>query len=220
MSIKEYFSDWYYLLDIKELNYIINHLNPYNLCPHQSNVFKAFKLCAYKDLKVVFLGQDPYPQKDIATGILFGNNTTKESDLSPSLKVIKNCCIDYSIPHNNIIFDNSLESWAKQGILMLNSALTCEINKVGSHIMLWRNFIIYLIKMLSHRNFGIIYVLFGKQAQTFEPFINKDTNVIIKVNHPAYYARINKDMPNIFKQIDKLLINKYGESIKWFTESL
>ena len=149
----------------------------------------------------------PYPQKDIATGILFGNNITKESDLSPSLKVIKNCCINYSIPHNNIIFDNSLESWAKQGILMLNSALTCEINKVGSHTMLWRNFIIYLIKMLSNRNFGIIYVLFGKQAQTFEPFINKDTNVIIKVNHPAYYARINKDMPDIFKQIDKLLIN-------------
>lgn len=223
MTPQEYFGDWANLIDFNELNNVLLELqkvSPELLCPSQNNVFRAFKLCSYKECKQVWIGMDPYSKKDVATGILFGNNKeTKEINLSPSLRVIKESCIDPEIPHKTIIFDNTLESWAKQGILMLNSALTCIVNKTGSHMMLWRKFIATFIKNLSLRDSGIIYVLFGSQAQTFEPYINSKCNYIIKSHHPSYFARINKSMPHtIFTIIDKVLIDTYGQTVQWYTE--
>lgn len=166
------------------------------------------------------LGQDPFPQKGVATGILFGNNKEViEENLSPSLQIIKEAVINFEIPHNHITFDNSLESWAKQGILMINSALTVEMNRIESHVMLWRPFIANLLKRLSDNETGIIYVLFGRQAQSFKPYINKNFNTILEENHPAYYARIGTKMPStLFNKIDELLIGKYGETIEWYQE--
>lgn len=219
MSIYEYFGRWLRVIDIEELGKVVSILNTFRqdkLCPSYKDIFKAFKLCPYSDCKVVFLAQDPYPQKNIATGICFGNN---KEPLSPSLEVIKESCIDYTVPHNFIEFDNSLESWAKQGILMLNSALTCELGKPGSHTMLWRTFISKLLYNLSNTEPGIIYVLFGAKAQTFEPYINKQLNYIIKAEHPAYYARIKQPMPHkVFSDIDNLLKYKYNSTIKWYNE--
>lgn len=162
----------------------------------------------------------PYPQKGVATGILFGNKEgTRDEDLSPSLQVIKEAAINFEIPHNCIIFDPTLESWAKQGILMINSALTVEMDKIGSHVMLWRPFIADLLKRLSDNETGIIYVLFGRQAQSFKPYINKNFNTILEENHPAYYAMIGTKMPStLFNKIDELLIGKYGETIEWYQE--
>lgn len=162
----------------------------------------------------------PYPQKGVATGILFGNNRNiPENKLSPSLEVLKEAAINYEIPHNCIIFDQTLESWAKQGILMINSALTCEVNNIGSHVMVWRPFMTKFIKAMSEINPGIIYVLFGKQAQTFKPYINSKINHIIEVEHPAYFARNNTKMPkDLFSKISDL--NKYlnDVSFKWYEE--
>jgi uracil-DNA glycosylase len=223
MTIEEYFGDWLKVLDKQETMKIMGWLktvNPNSLCPSIRNVFKAFELCKYKDCNAVFIGQDPYPQKGVATGILFGNNRDiPESKLSPSLEVIKEAAINYEIPHNCIIFDQTLESWAKQGILMINSALTCELNNIGSHVMVWRPFMTKFIKTMSEINPGIIYVLFGKQAQTFKPYINSKINHIIEVEHPAYFARNNIKMPkDLFSKISDL--NKYlnDVSFKWYEE--
>lgn len=68
----------------------LKDVNPEILCPAKQNIFRAFKLCFLKDCKVIMLGQDPYPQKGVATGILFGNSAdTPEERLSPSLQVVK-----------------------------------------------------------------------------------------------------------------------------------
>ena len=76
-------------------------------------------------------------------------------------------------------------------------------NNPNSHAMIWRQFIICLLKHLSKYDTGIVYVLFGKQAQTFKYYINNKMNNIIEVNHPAYYARTETKMPHeIFKEID------------------
>lgn len=220
MTLEEYFGDWMKVIDKQELIKVINKLNQMtNYTPSMKNVFRAFELCKYNDLKILFLGYDPYPQRGVATGVLFGNKReVSEENLSPSLKIVKEAVIDFEVPHNSIIFDQTLESWAKQGILMINSALTVEIGKVGSHTMLWRGFISKLIKKLSEYNTGIIYVLFGEQAKTFKPYIGKN-NIILEEKHPAYYARIDGRMPSIvFKRITKLTKEKYGEPIIWFTE--
>lgn len=225
MTMEEYFGDWMKVIDKEELNKVLKKLSGMYgqtnkfVTPDSMNWFKAFELCSYSSMKVVMIGQDPYPQRGVATGILFGNNKeVSEENLSPSLKIVKEAAIDFEIPYNSIIFDQTLENWAKQGILMINSALTVEIGKVGSHTMLWRRFISELMKKLSKYNTGIIYVLFGEQAKTFKPYIGKN-NIILEEKHPAYYARIEGRMPStVFKEITKLTKEKYGEPIVWFTE--
>lgn len=221
MTAEEYFGRWMRVLDMQEMAKVLNALGKVNsdrLCPEYSNIFKAFELCKYDDCKVVFLGQDPYPQKGVATGVLFGNKPdTKE--LSPSLEIIKEGCINYEIPHGPIEFDITLESWAKQGILMINSALTCEVGKVNSHVNLWRPFIAKLLKNLSEHETGMIYVLFGSQAKTFKPYINKNYNDIIEVEHPAYFARTGQIMPySVFTDVNKLLKGRYNTTIEWYRE--
>lgn len=223
MTIDEYFGDWMKVLDRAETMKMMGWLktvNPITLCPALPNVFRAFKLCPYNKCRVIFVGQEPYHQKEVATGILFGNSKkTPKDKLSPSLEVVKEAAINYEIPHNLLNFDNSLESWAKQGILMINSALTCEVNKVSSHVNQWRPFVSKLVKNLSYRETGLIYVLFGKQAQTLKPYIDKRYNDIIEIEHPAYFARTNKIMPySVFKQMNDILYEKYREKIILFNE--
>ena len=219
MTLQEYFKDWIDVIDVAELNKVISTINilyqSRPIVPKYSNIFKAFTLCTKKDCRVVFLGQDPYPQKGIATGVLFGNK--KDTiDISPSLQVIRDSVIsleDNLMPSKS--FDITMESWAYQGILMINSALTCEMNKVGSHVMLWRPFLSKFIFNLSRSKRGIVYVLFGNQAQSFEPYIAKD-NIVFTEKHPAFYSRIGKPMPhNIFYKINSTI---NGEPIHWCTD--
>lgn len=227
MTIEEYFGDWMRVIDKPEAMKIMGWLktvNPNTLCPALPNVFRAFKLCSLKNCRVVMIGMDPYPDKFMgkprATGILFGNNKdVPEDKLSPSLQVVKESAINFEIPHNIITFDQTLESWAKQGILMINSALTCELNKVGSHVNQWGPFVSKLLKNLSERETGIVYILFGRQAQTLKPYINERYNDIIEIEHPAYFARSNKIMPySVFRQMNDILYGRYGERITLFNE--
>ena len=222
MTIDDYFGDWMKVLDRNETMKIMGWLkivNKNTLCPNIKDVFKAFKLCPYDKCRVIFVGQDSYYQKDVAQGILFGNSSnTPEDKLSPSLQVIKESVINFEIPHNLITFDPTLESWAKQGILMINSALTTEVGKTGVHMMMWRPFMISFLRKMSTINTGIIYVLFGSQAQVLESYINAN-NYVLKIEHPAYFARVKKKMPNdIWRVINKLLYDLYGERIEWFKE--
>ena len=220
MTIDEYFGDWMRVIDKTEAMKIMGWLKTVNtnlLCPSIRNVFKAFELCPYRELKAVFIGQGPYSQKGVATGILFGNKPdVPEDKLSPSLQVIKEAVINYEIPHYGLRFDNTLESWAKQGILMINSALTCNLNQIGSDVMIWRPFITKLLKNLSENDTAIIYVLFGKQAQTLRPYINDKTNHIIEVEHPAYFARTKTKMPySVFIKLNSIVKNLTGVPFVW-----
>ena len=222
MTIDEYFGDWMKVLDRNETMKIMGWLRTINketLCPNIKDVFKAFKLCPYNKCRVIFMGQDPYPQRGVAQGVLFGNSSdTPENKLSSSLQIIKESVINFEIPHNLITFDPTLESWTKQGILMINSALTTEVGKIGVHMMKWRPFMIAFLKQMSMINPGIIYVLFGSQAQILEPYISKN-NYVLKIEHPAYFARTNKKMSyHIWKDINKILYDLYGERIEWFKE--
>lgn len=220
MTIEEYFEDWIKVIDKQELIKVVNKLKTMNnFTPAFNLVFRAFEVCKYTDLQCIMLFLDPYCQRGIATGIALGNKKeTSDENLSPSLKIVKEAAINFEIPHNSIIFDPTLESWSKQGVLMLNTALTTEVGKTGSHTMMWRGFISKLIRNISEYNSGIIYVLFGEQAKTFKPYIGKN-NIILEEKHPSYYARINSRMPStVFNEISKLTKNKYGEPIKWFSE--
>ena len=162
----------------------------------------------------------PYPQKGVATGILFGNSSdTPEERLSPSLQVVKESVINYEMPHNRIEFDNTMESWAKQGVLMINTALTCEVNRVGSHFNIWQPFMSKLIRNLSTYDGGLIYVLFGNQASLFKKDIVQSSG-IFEIYHPAFYARKCEKMPyDFFPRINRALQKYYNTKIKFYNET-
>lgn len=222
MTIKEYFGDWSKVIDLNEVDRIMKKLSTshYVICPKLNDVFKSFLKCPFSSLRVVIIGQDPYPQKGVATGIAFANSSnTPESQYSPSLEVLKESVIDYTIPHRRVIFGPDLEKWEAQGVLLLNSALSCEVGRVGSHTLLWRPFIKSLLTNLSMYHTGLVYVLMGTQAQTQEPYINKRFNHVIRIRHPSWYARQRQRMPsNIWQEINSILISQNGYGIEWFTE--
>ena len=234
MTIQEYFGDWSKVIDLQEADRIIRKLSASNtvICPQVKDIFKAFHLCPLNNLRCLILSQDPYPnlktsvlddspsKVPVATGLAFANSPdTPEESYSPSLEVIKESVINYTIPHRTINFDPSLEKWASQGVLLLNSALSCEVGRVGSHTLLWYPFIKSLLTNLSCYHVGIVYVLMGNAAQSFEPCINKKFNHIIRIRHPSWYARNQTRMPSdIWKEINKVLMHLNGTTIEWYQE--
>lgn len=228
MTIENYFGDWCKVVDLNEAEKIMKKLVSLKspTCPTIKNIFKAFELCSLNDLRVLILGQDPYNNlkegTPVATGVAFANSPdTLESQISPSLEVLRDSIIDFTLPHYSINFDKSLEKWEKQGVLMLNSALSVSIGNPGSHSLLWRPFIKSLLLNLSKNTTGIVYVLMGTSAQSFEPFIDTRFNHIIKVRHPAYYARTKTAMPSdLWQQINNILIGQNGYGIEWYKESI
>lgn len=204
---------------LRAVEYLHKHIPADELCPKMENILRAFELVHPKDLKVIMLGLDPYPQKGVATGILFGNKDIPEDRLSPSLRVVKDAVIDRNVPHSPIYFDNSLESWCEQGVLMLNSSLTCTVGHTGVHTLLWRPFIIKVLQDLSLKDNGLIFVFWGEEAKSFIKFIDNERHDILTERHPAWYARCNKVLSSdIFRKIDEILIGRYGKSIEWYKE--
>ena len=222
MTIREYFGDWSDVIDLSEADRILMKLSSVGtkVCPSIKDIFKAFKLCSLHNLRCVILALDPYPQKGIATGLAFANaSDTPENKLSPSLEVLKESVIDYTIPHRRINFDPSLEKWEEQGVLLLNSALSCELGKIGSHTLMWIPFMTSFLTNLSKCSSGIVYVLMGSQAQSLERYINDRFNHIIRCRHPSYYARTKTKMPSeIWRQINDILIGQNGYGIQWYQE--
>jgi uracil-DNA glycosylase len=132
-----------------------------NRCyPSPGDVFRAFELTQFHDLRVVILGQDPY-HNGVATGLAFAVNNGKAP---PSLRnILKELYSSYGVDPNPD-FDLTLESWAKQGVLLLNTSLTVREKNANSHKELWDGFTVQVLKRIiaTHRN--IVFVGWGKEA--------------------------------------------------------
>lgn len=226
MTIEEYFGDWANVIDLNQADSIIKRLSTSReiVCPRLKDVFKAFKLCSLSNLTVVVIGMDPYPNlingKPVATGIAFANSSdTPEFRYSPSLKVLKESVIDYTIPHGIINFDPTLEEWERQGVLLINSALSCTLGRTGSHSLLWLPFIKSFLIKLSTSVKGIVYVLLGSNAKDLRSCIQEDGNLVLCENHPSYYARTKTRMPSrIWAEVNEFLLKQYNYKIEWFKE--
>jgi uracil-DNA glycosylase len=219
---RKVFGNWWGYIDYKELERVVDSLNikykESTILPNKQDVFKAFTYCNPNILRVIMVGQDPYPQRGIATGLAFANNT---SNISPSLKVIRDTINEYAKSRGDLmpIIDNSLISWANQGVLLLNSALTVEENKPSSHSLLWRPFIKTFLRNMSLTRPDIIYVFFGKEAQSFIPYLSDFlyNPIVLKENHPSYYARTGIPMDyTIFKEIDNYTKQMNNDTIQWY----
>jgi len=182
--------------------------------PPLKQVFKAFEECPYDKLQIVFIGQDPYPQLGVADGISFSCSNTNK--LQPSLKYILQE-VDRTVYDNHVISEDfDLKRWSNQGILMLNTALTTEVGKIGSHYDIWKPFTAYLLDLLNNYNPGLIYVYMGKKAEEWSNLTNGD-NYMFTVKHPASaaYNGSKWDSNNIFNKISELVKKNNGQIITW-----
>jgi uracil-DNA glycosylase len=181
--------------------------------PPLKNVFRAFEECPVNNLRVIMIGQDPYPQFGVADGLAFSCSNTERPQ--PSLRNMFEA-IDATVYDNERReYDPNLTRWAEQGVLLLNSALTCEIDKIGSHYNIWKDFIAYVMDILNFTDSGLIFVLLGKQAQELEGLIGEHHH-IIKVSHPASaaYTKTTWDCSNMFNEINRIINGQNGPSFK------
>lgn len=174
---KSYFKD----LSLK----IKNEYKTKNIYPNPKNVFRAFNLCPFDDVKVVIVGQDPYHGKDQADGLSF--SVSEKMKIPPSLcNIFKEIENDLNI---KTISSGDLSRWAKQGVFLMNSTLTVLSGKPASHKGLgWEVFTDEVIKILSDRKENLIFMLWGNFAKSKEILINKNKHLVLTSTHPSPFS--------------------------------
>ncbi|NQD64742.1 uracil-DNA glycosylase [Bacillus haikouensis] len=150
--------------------------------PFMHDIFNAFHYTAYQDVKVVLLGQDPYHGPNQAEGLSF--SVKKGIKVPPSLRnMYKELQDDIgcSIPNHG-----SLVKWAEQGVLLLNTVLTVEEGKAHSHRGKgWEEFTDRVIRLLNEREMPMVFLLWGKPAQSKRALIDESRHKIITAPHPS-----------------------------------
>lgn len=153
--------------------------------PHASNWFRAFNCTSFEQVRVVILGQDPYHGPNQAHGLSF--SVSREIAVPPSLKNIKreiqqDLQIETS-PHGD------LTAWAEQGVLLLNTSLTVERGKAGSHRGLgWELLTTRALEALNEVRSDLVFMLWGKHAQEAGSVVNPDRHLVLQAPHPSPYS--------------------------------
>ncbi len=150
--------------------------------PPADDIFNAFHLTPLSDVKVVIFGQDPYHNDGQAHGLCF--SVKPEVDIPPSLvniyQELQND-LGLKIPNNGY-----LVKWAKQGVLMLNTVLTVRAHQAFSHRnMGWEKFTDAAIRILNEQDRPIVFILWGKPAQTKKSMLNNSKHLILEAPHPS-----------------------------------
>ena len=180
--------------------------------PAVHNIFRSLKELPYENVRVVILAQDPYHDFGSAIGLAFDNPKSRKP--SPSLRnILREIESDTKTP--SISGENQLsylEHLPSQGVLLLNTALTVEKGKPGSHLAIWDPFSKELITSLNKSNSSIVWVLWGKKAQTHKTLITNSKHHIITGAHPSpFSARAGFFGGKFFTQINSFL----KQPIKW-----
>ena len=163
-------------------SFITSEYKNHQCFPKKSAIFAAFNFCALDDLKVVIIGQDPYHDKNQANGLCFSVKDGIKHP--PSLKnIFKELASDLNkeIPQNG-----NLEKWAKQGVLLLNATLTVRAHEAGSHQKKgWETFTDEVIKRISEEKENVVFLLWGKFAESKSKLINLEKHTIFTAPHPS-----------------------------------
>lgn len=188
------------------------------ICPAWQDTFRAFRECPYNKLRAIFILQDPYPWikdgKFVADGMAMSCSNTNACQ--PSLDYFYDGMEDdlgEDVPHMP-----DLSYLAQQGVLLLNTSLTVELNKPTSHKGLWDAFMDYMIQeVINFYNHGLIYVSFGKNAHITAKAIVPFLHWGFEVEHPAAAARAERkwEHQKIFSKINKILLDCNNEQINW-----
>lgn len=187
--------------------------------PRSNNTFRAFSTTKPHDLNVVFYLMDPYPRKYgngeyQATGIAMDCSNSPNGRLQPSLDLFYNS-IGTDLG-KKVDKSPSLEYLHEQGVMMLNTDLTCKLYRTESHKGLWEPFQKYFLEEVLRTYTHVIFVLCGVSSKRMEKFINPFCKVF-KLEHPANAARNNVDWDHegIFNKINRILKDDNRREIFW-----
>ncbi|WP_405276275.1 uracil-DNA glycosylase [Methanobrevibacter sp.] len=200
-----------YFLKIKE--FVDGEYATKTIYPPYDEIFNAFQLTDIKNVKVVILGQDPYHEEGQAHGLAF--STPEGRPIPRSLKnIFKEIESEYSYP---IPDSGCLESWARQGVFLLNTVLTVEDGNANSHSKCgWQTFTDNVIKILNERNQPIVFMLWGKQAEKKKELITNPNHLVLITSHPSpFSARRGFLGSNHFRLANEFLRNNGLDEINW-----
>lgn len=181
---------WHEFIEIEKKQTYFNNLQNFikteykekDCSPIYENIYNAFNLTPLEDVKVVIIGQDPYPTKGVAMGLAFSVN--KDTKIPKSLnnmflEAVSDVGIEY--PKNG-----DLTLWAKKGILLLNRILTVEVGKSLAHENKgWEQFTKKAIELINLQNRKIVFILLGNVAKKIKPLLNNPNHLIIEAPHPS-----------------------------------
>ena len=189
------------------------------IAPLSSNVYRAFKETPLDELKVVLMGMCPYHTfkngEPVADGLLMGCSTTGYPQ--PSLDKFYDAMEREFYNGLNLKRhkDPDVSYLAKQGVLMLNAALTVEMNKAGSHSAIWESFTVYLLEHVLDTS-GVPFIFLGKDAAKYERYIPPFT-WSFTVSHPASasYKQTDWETDGVFKKVNEILKQNNNFEISW-----
>ncbi len=213
--LSEEFSKEYYkklFLSIKD------EYSKYPVYPKSEDIFNAFHLTPLSKVKVVIIGQDPYHEPGQAHGLSF--SVKPGIDIPPSLvNIYKELQEDVGtyIPDNGY-----LVKWAEEGVLLLNTILTVRAHTAMSHSNLgWQEFTNSAIKILNNQDRPIVYMLWGKPAQSKASMLNNPKHLILKAPHPSPLSAYRGFFGcKHFSQANDFLVKNGLEPIDWQIENI
>ena len=183
------------------------------ILPHSSLWFNALTTTDLDQVKVVILGQDPYPTPGHAHGLCF----SVMPDVKPIPKSLNNIYKELEDDLDIVNSNGNLQSWADQGVLLLNSVLTVEAGKANSHQgQGWELFTDRIIEVLNEQSSPIVFVLWGAYAQKKGRIVNNPQHLILRSPHPSplsSYRGFFGSKP--FSKINNFLIENAKSPIDW-----
>ena len=208
--LKEEFEKPYYKILSESVNQAYKTSTVY---PPAKLVFNALQLCSFNSIKVVIIGQDPYHGLGQANGLSFSVNDgiRKPPSLQNIFKELQTDIAGFEIPESG-----NLESWAKQGVLMLNAVLTVQEGLPGSHKSFgWELFTDSLIKLISDKKEQVVFLLWGNYAISKSPLIDVNKHLVLTAAHPSPLARGAFFGSKHFSKTNAYLLEKGKEQIIW-----
>ncbi|MBP5370941.1 MAG: uracil-DNA glycosylase [Bacteroidales bacterium] len=200
-----------YFVALKE--FLVEEKKKYVVYPAGANIFNAFACTPFNKVKVVIIGQDPYHGPGQAHGLSF--SVPEGIQKPPSLvNIFKELQSDIGKP---IPESGNLESWARQGVLLLNATLTVRANQAGSHQKHgWEQFTDSVIRTLSDQKSGLVFLLWGRFAQDKAGLIDASKHHILKAAHPSPLSAYNGFFGcKHFSKTNEILLSQGETAIEW-----
>jgi len=187
--------------------------NNVQVFPPENEIFSAFNFTPFDKVKVVILGQDPYHDDNQAHGLCF--SVKKGIKAPPSLKnIYKELTND--IPGFKSPDHGYLEKWAKEGILLINATLTVQAHKANSHKDIgWMKFTDHVIKTISEKKKGVVFILWGGFAQKKASLIDGKIHHIIKAAHPSPLSVKSFMGCKVFSKTNEYLKKEGSGEVDW-----
>jgi uracil-DNA glycosylase len=228
LNVKPVLGSWYHAIPVDTLMHLDSVIETVkveyhtkSVQPAYDDIFRIYQDLSLEDIKVVIIGQDPYPNAN-ADGYAFSCMV----NYSPSLRQIYKAILkDLNITkqdYDGYIFEHNLDHWVEQGIFLLNSVLTTEQGNSGSHSSLgWQEFTSKTVEVIAKESKNVVFLLWGSFAKKYNSIISKyakrNNHLVLSAQHPVSASYNNTDwVCDHFSKTNEFLARNSKTQIQWF----